>query len=602
MGRARPDRRQQRPRSSRSGPLLPLSPGWLIFGLAAGVYLNALGNPFVYDDFFTVLNNPSIADPSNVAWILQYTRFRPVVNVSYAVDRLVWGTRPLGYHLTSILLHAVMSVLVYHLLRRALNDGVATREVDSPEVRRYERWTAFGAAALFAVHPMMTESVGYISGRSEVLCGIFMLGALLLARGAIRAGTASGARPGTGRWLKAAGALACAGLALLSKEVAAALPVLFVAYELLLLRHGRAGRRRILAIGVPALFVIALGAAYRIRSLASHDAMLSAEPGYDLLTQSIVVWRYLRLLVLPIGQSIMHDVHRVSTLTDPYAIAAVAAWLGVAVTAFLVRRRAPVVTFGVVWFAAAIAPSSSIVRLQEGMAEHRVYIASVGLFLVTGALVMRTAPRAGAAPVHVARRFAPALVALILSLGILTTWRNELWMRPVDVWAEAVEHAPASWQSHYALGDAQREAGDCESALVSYRRSLELRQPNPRVLLNLGICQGELGQLDAAEATFSAVLVQDPASAKGYTNLAAVELLRERRAQARALYHRALEIEPDNVPARIQLARIAEERDGDYAEAVRLCSEVRRLQPQLQWAADCVARNEGRLRGERSEP
>lgn len=71
--------------------------GWLpalAAGLAVAVYLNALDNPFVYDDHATVLNNPSLPDPRNWRFVLVYSLFRPVVNVSYALDYALWGARP----------------------------------------------------------------------------------------------------------------------------------------------------------------------------------------------------------------------------------------------------------------------------------------------------------------------------------------------------------------------------------------------------------------------------------------------------------------------------------------------------------------------------
>ena len=91
--------------------------------LAFAVYANALDNPFVYDDHDTVISNRSLIDPSNVRFVLVYSPFRPVVNASYAIDRAIWGYRPFGFHLTSVLLHALVSVLLYVLLLRALADS-----------------------------------------------------------------------------------------------------------------------------------------------------------------------------------------------------------------------------------------------------------------------------------------------------------------------------------------------------------------------------------------------------------------------------------------------------------------------------------------------
>ena len=148
--------------------------------------------------------------------------FRPVVNISYALDRRLWGYQPFGYHLTSVLLHAANAVLLFLFLLRALRDSDAASGAAGGRASR-ESWAAFAGAALFAVHPIQSESAGYISSRSELLCGLFLLSALLLARAALpRAGDAvpSLAR----RAVAGVAAAACGVLALLSKEVAASLP------------------------------------------------------------------------------------------------------------------------------------------------------------------------------------------------------------------------------------------------------------------------------------------------------------------------------------------------------------------------------------------
>src|SRR3954447_7500610 len=133
--------------------------------LAVLVYLNGLSNPFVYDDQTTVLFNPSLENLSNVRFILLYNLFRPVVNVSYAIDRAAWGFSSFGFHVTNVALHAAVVALFYGLCTRLLSD-VSRDDEPRPE------WPAFFASALYAVHPLMTEGAGYVSGRSEVLCAL----------------------------------------------------------------------------------------------------------------------------------------------------------------------------------------------------------------------------------------------------------------------------------------------------------------------------------------------------------------------------------------------------------------------------------------------
>ena len=189
--------------------------------------------------------HPNLVDLSNIRFILLYSLFRPIVNVSYAVDRAIWGYTSFGFHVTNVALHAVAVGLFFGWCTRAFADAYRADPTLQPE------WPAFFAAATFAVHPMLTEGAGYISGRSEVLCSIGFLGCLILARRAIR----------TGALLPAAGAVIAAVFALASKETAIAVPVVLLAYDAWVLSPSESGggdaqdgwRRRLWRVYVPAI-------------------------------------------------------------------------------------------------------------------------------------------------------------------------------------------------------------------------------------------------------------------------------------------------------------------------------------------------------------
>src|SRR5205823_4403404 len=133
-------------------------------------------------------------------------------------------------------------------------------------------------------------------------------------------------------------------------------------------------RRRLWRVYVPAFVVLAVGAVVRLRTLVSAGALIGRGPIDNLLTQAIIVWRYIGLLVLPVGQTIMHDARFVTSILDPAALLALAGLAALVAFALRMRARDPLVTVGAVWFLAALAPSSSILPLRERMAEHRVVV------------------------------------------------------------------------------------------------------------------------------------------------------------------------------------------------------------------------------------
>jgi Tfp pilus assembly protein PilF len=551
----------------------PRRSGWLVPVVAAALacvaYFNALDNPFVYDDHDTVLGNRSLADLSNFHFILVYTPFRPLVNASYALDRWMWDYRPFGYHLTNVALHALTVVLLYGWLRRIISD--TTKEADT-------RLPAFAGAALFAVHPIQTEAVAYVSGRSEVLSAVWFISALLFGRAAIASGGAA----------LAVFAVISGLLALASKETALALPVVFLAYDWLV-RPGtdEERRRRLWVVSIPLLAVFAIAGVYRFLAMAgASNGMMTAV--LNALTQSIVIWRYIGLIVWPFGQSIMHSVHRVTHLTDPFAWMATAGSVLLCVVAIRVRRSYPAIALGLVWFLAVLAPSSSFVPLREGMAEHRVYLASAGMFMIVAALLHTWT--ASVRPRSSAPRVAVAVIACVLCL--LTVMRNRVWADPIALWTEATRSAEEMWEPHYALADSLREAGQCAAAVPEYRKVVALRPAHRDGHTNLGICLAQTGQLEEAEREFRLALNIDPAFARGYTNLGALALLGGDTTQARDFYREAIEKDPNNVLARMQLASLYEKTFHDYHAAVRMCGEARLLAPTTPGVVECVERNQ----------
>ena len=569
-------------------------PGWLLPALAAALacaaYVNALDNPFVYDDRDTVVANASLADLSNVRFILVYSPFRPVVNASYALDRWLWEYRPFGYHLTNVALHAAAVLLLYAWVRRILTDTGSGREANV---------AAFAGAALFAVHPLQSEAVAYVSGRSELMCAVWFLAALLLARDAILSGSRA----------RTAGAILCGLLAIASKEIGLVLPFVVLAYDWLLRPGDDAARRwRLWRVFVPAFILLAGIGAYRLVALRGISDGTAMSPLLNMLTQAIVIWRYVGLLAWPAGQSIMHAVHRVTSIADPLAWIAFAGLAGVCVAAFRIRRSHPAVALGVLWFFAVLAPSSSVIALREGMAEHRVYLASAGIFIAVSSVFARGA-KSGAATADKAivnRWLSPergtsllartgragVFCAVVMLLFGLTVMRNRVWSDPVTLWTEATVHAEGMWEPHYALADSLREAGDCTAALPEYRKVVALRPAHRDALTNLGICLAQTGQLEDAEQAFRRVLEIDPASARGYTNLGALALVAGDTARARDYYREAIAQDPGNVLARMQLASLYEKTFHDYHAAARMCGEARLLAPSTPGVVECMERNQ----------
>ena len=222
--------------------------------LAALVYLNSLGGDFVWDDRFLVLNNPRVQSVRHLPDLLTsdyvyvaetnqaYGYFRPLSSLSMVADWAIWRADPRGFHLTNVLLHAAAALLAALLAARLGLDRAA----------------AWAVGALFAVHPIHTESVAWIAGRTDVLA--FLLAAAAFAVHLGPAGRKQMARPG---WWREPTAVLLFALALLAKEMAAVLPLWIAAWEALQEREGSHRLRRALRTSAPYFGALALYALVR---------------------------------------------------------------------------------------------------------------------------------------------------------------------------------------------------------------------------------------------------------------------------------------------------------------------------------------------------
>ncbi len=465
--------------------------------MAVGVYLNALRNPFLYDDFHTVVANPSLTGPLTLRSALLYDATRPLVNLSFVVDRALWGAGPFGFHLTNVLLHAANVALLFQFT------WLATASVTGATI----------AAALLAVHPMMAEAVGYISGRYEVLCATFFLAALLSGRRWLQ-GARGFAAPTCALWLCAAA----------SKETGAMFPFVFLCYDWL------AGpdpdperrRRRLVTIHGPLLGIAVIAGVLRVAVLAriEHPGAVGIHWPYVMVAAD-AVREYVALLLFPTGQAMFHEPLAADWLFGARAFIAVAVVALLAVAAWRLRRLDGRMTFGIAWFLLLLVPSSVLIMLDRGepIAEHRVYLASCGLFFAGGLVADHVAAAIGGTLKTAALATAAIVIA---SLGFETLLRNAVFHDPVAVWRESVALAPNHHRPRLLLGEALEDAGNRRAALDQYETAARLRPRDPEVHLKLGACLAALGRIDEAKASLREAVALDPASEPARRMLALV--------------------------------------------------------------------------------
>jgi len=552
--------------------------------LVGFVYIGAARIPFIYDDNRMVVENTAIRDLSNLKAVLVLEATRPILNLSYAIDYALFGADPVAFHTTNVLMHAVNVVLLFLLAWSLAQDADPAGAADRRQT------IALTAAVVFAVHPMMSEGVMYVAGRSEVLCTTFFLLAFMAIR----------------RWMLGESAwwwlvsVTCWAAALGTKEIAAMFPVVVFAYERLVLRPSPADRRRNFRYWhLPLLSLAVTGAIVRVAVLAfvEHPGDVVVQWRYALVTVDVLI-RYLTLLVTASGQTIFHSVPDLR-LQDPRAGLVLVLFGVIVATIWRVRREAPLGALGMTWFLLLLVPSSALVILDRGepMAEHRVYLASCGLFIMVGTsiawLTSRMRQRRFSMPVLRAM-----LVVAVFVLASRTLIRSAVWNDPVGLWAEAVEMAPDHWLPHLRLGEVLHSQGRRDEAIPEYKLAIELRPVEQFAYQKLALAYVEQGDLDRARNTFERLKQIEPQSPVAANGLGIIRFMSGDSSGARDYFLQAIGFDARNVPARQSLAMLAEREPAHPAEALRLCEEIYRLAPRTPGNDDCIRRNRARLAGQ----
>ena len=524
---------------------------WLALFIAVAAFLPYLGTlqaDFVWDDDLLVIDHPYYRDAS-LFWAL-FTRnlifspnyWRPVGLLTFFADFQLYGFHPWGYHLSNVLIHALVSALAYLLLRRLL--------------RGIPDWVPFGLAVVFAWHPIHVETVCFIAGRFDLLCTLFYLLALRLALAAWEAETA------TRRVALSVGGGLAFLLALGSKEMAVTLPLALLACWAWLVKRQPGNKlfdRAYLAHGWPVALAlgIALLGYLGLRTWGMGYLYLSqpeAGPGVGNWLQHLLligrsVLRYVRLLVFPWGG--LSPVHHIE---QPVPVTDLLAWLGLALTGsglltlgWMIYRRISVAWLWLA-FAVTLLPAVNILPLELAgsafISERFAYIPSFFFLAAAGATIASLARHipAGSVRRYVAATLAGVFAAACLFSTLITIphWRND-----VALWTWASQRTPQSDLPWVNLGVQAGNRGEAELALDYANRALAIDSDKTTAHDTAGLALFLLGDYAGAETAFRTALEPDPSNAHVLSNLAGAVREQGRVEEAsHILVDRALPLDP----------------------------------------------------------
>ncbi len=465
----------------------PAGRGWITPALAAAcaiglvflIYAPALNGPFLFDDEYLPFQAPGFLDMGiNGIARLQ----RPLLNLSFFANALLFGMEPYSYHAFNIVLHLFNGALLYLILGKLIR-------MTKPETPRPETIAAF-AALIFLVHPANTESVAYVAGRSECFSLVFFLAAFALFLHK---------REGGVSWLAAVGILALFAGAFLSKEHTAVLPALLLVTDLFYNQGSPAATvRRHWRLYAPLALLGVAGGALVWRVLSTADtagfAMKDLPWHHYFFTQWRALWVYLKLFVFPAGLNADYDFPISRGPLDHGALFGLIGIVALLGAAFHYRKRFPLAFFGLLVFFLLIAPTSSVAPIKDPIAERRLYMPFAGLLLaVCDVLRQWSFPRL---------RQLTVMGFAVAALSAATCSRSAVWSDPQLLWEDTVRKSPGNSRAHFQLAMVYYTAGRCAQSLNEFEQAASTGKNDHTLLVDWGLALDCAGQPDAALVKF----------------------------------------------------------------------------------------------------
>ncbi|MCD6287554.1 MAG: tetratricopeptide repeat protein, partial [Candidatus Hydrogenedentes bacterium] len=424
--------------------------------LVLATYLNTLRNEFVWDDVSSVQRNPYVQSLAHIPTLFvtdqhisgrgQGNFYRPLVATSFAVDYAIWGQNPLGYHITNILMHMAVVVCLYFVYLRMCGGGPNTKPV------------AATAAGIYAVLPVNTESVAYISGRADMMDAVFGLAAFLALHKA-----RTGPRPAV--WYTAS--ILALVAAYLSKEFAVVFPILILIMDLAADISPRGKPRAIYHAASFALLAIYLVLRATVLNFA-ESVPTDSVPLLDRAGMFFqIIATYAGMLLWPVGLHMERSIGELNGLFVCAGVILVGAWIAGIVWNRRTGNRA--VVLGLLWAAITIVPVSGLLPLNATIAEHWLYVPAMGITLAAVALGMRILPAGG--PVFL--KWAIFGVPLLL-MAAISARQNTVWHDNETLFVHTLRYAPDSARVHYNLGVVYEGQGRLAEAAAQFEETLRL--------------------------------------------------------------------------------------------------------------------------------
>jgi len=513
----------------------------VIAGLVS--YHNAINGEFVWDDMVLIKDNMYIRSFAHLDKVftrgigegagVQSNSYRPLQIVSYMVGYALWGADVRGYHLLNILCHICVAIGIFWLSLLIFKD----------------RLISFFTGLLFVVHPIHTGAVTYISGGADSAAAVFMIVcSIFYIRSSLRQ---SSEKININNYIIVIISYAAA---LLTRENSLILPIILLLYHYTF-------KRKINTKLFFSLVVIAVG--YCLLRITFLKDMLSAGDSVTTMWRRIpgffvAITRYLKLLIAPVNLHMEYG-NKLFSVFDPKCIMGIFLSLFLLVVAVM-KRKNTFLFFSIMCFFVTILPVSNIYPLNAYMAQHWLYLPSIGFFLIAAKII---------SVLFKGRK--QIIIAVVISLIIvgacsfLTIKQNRYWRDSVTLYQQTLKYASSS-RLYNNLGVAYKERGDFDKALEAYGIALKLNSKDAYIYNNIGLLYSSKKDFQKAFKFYTRAIEIDPNYAQGFYNLGNIYMYNQDYGKAISAYEKAIKNNPFFAGAYCNLGIIhTYTRDNDKA-------------------------------------
>lgn len=505
-----------------------------IFPIA--IYANTLKNGFVYDDYGSIVNNTFIKNLHNFPSLFkkdyiifsEEVTYRPVVTFTYFLDYAIYGLNSWGYHLTNILLHAANGIILYIFLMVLVKKSEVKNRITAAR--------PLIISFLFVSHPLLTEAVNAVSFREDLLIFFFYVATLSLYL-VLRQYPIKCHKPFTFYLLYAVSCILYF-LALLSKEMAATLPMIVCCYEWIY-TDKRERRLGSILLNRPNIGYIVITLVYLyIRFFyfynSSEKNVSPPELMARLITIPSLLFNYLKLSLFPVLLSADYA----PVLEEPlFSILIFFTSITLVCFVFAIRNRE--ISFGTLFFIITLAPVYNIIPIAHPFAERYMYLPLVGLCAAIGTAINL---------IFETRKYT-MLICMIIILGLyslLVVERNVVWRDQYSLWFDTVRKMPDSSLAHNNLGLVYYRQGRLNEAVEELKKGIRLKPDDAEQHYALARVYHKQGQFELAEHEFVTSINLKPNDERYHASLGIIYADQDRLDKAIQEFEVAARLKPDD--------------------------------------------------------